>query len=84
MSTLQLILVIYEQENREMPIFSLGLCNFPRIISILLSKNDENHAIAFAHGKVDFAIKVFNFPIFSPKRSKIELKKWSKNDLKMA
>ena len=46
MSTLQLILVIYEQENREMPIFSLGLCNFPRIISILLSKNEENHAIA--------------------------------------
>jgi len=48
----------------------------------LLSKNDENHAIAFAHGKVDFAIKVFNFPIFSPKRSKIELKKWFKNYLK--
>ena len=74
MSTLQLILVIYEQENREMPIFSLGLCNFPRIISILLSKNEENHAIAFALGKVYFAIKVFNFPLLFQK-----VEKWPKN-----
>ena len=73
-STLQLILVIYEQENREMPIFSLGLCNFPRIISILLSKNEENHAIAFALGKVYFAIKVFNFPLLFQK-----VEKWPKN-----